>query len=253
MQLLYRTTRQVALTDVGRALFQRCQDAARQRDEALALVGETEEPHGELRITCATAFGSRYVAPIMAGFLLDNPRVAVTLDLSNRVHDLVAEGYDLAIRTGVLSDSSLTATRISSRRLCLCGAPAYLARAGRPVALDELARHDCLLGTASTWRFEVDGSERSFRPEGRWRCNNGDAVFEAAVAGLGLCQLPDFQVLEAIRDGRLEMLLADFAPRDQLIWAVCPQQRHPLPTVRAFIATLRAKLDPALGRAVGDV
>jgi DNA-binding transcriptional LysR family regulator len=246
-QLFYRTTRKVALTDTGRALGQRCRELIRQRDEALDLVAGGGEPQGELRLTCSTALGSRFVAPIVARMTRQYPKLSVNLELSNRIIDLVAEGFDLAVRTGNLADSRLIATRIASRRLYLCASPDYLERAGRPQAVDDLAHFECLMGAASTWQFEIDGSNRPFRPNGRWRCNSGDAVLEAALLGMGICQLPEFYVLPRLADGSLESLLETYRPKDEPIWAVYPQRRHLLPKVQHLVDRLRIELGPALG------
>lgn len=245
-RLFYRTTRHVALTDTGRALLDRCRELIRQRDEALDLVTDIGEPQGELRITCSIALGSRFIAPIVARMTKEFPRLSINLELSNRIVDLVAEGFDVAIRTGNLADSRLIATRIASRRLYLCASPEYLDRAGRPQTIEDLAGFECLLGMAPTWQFEVDGISQPFRPQGRWRCNGGDAVLEAALLGLGICQLPEFYVLPLIASGTLEPLLEEYRPRDEAIWAVYPQRRHLLPKVQHLINRLRVELTPAL-------
>jgi len=249
-QLFYRTTRKVALTDTGRGLVERCRELTRQRDEALDLVAGSGEPQGELRLTCSTALGARFVAPIVARMARQYPKLSVNLELSNRIVDLVAEGFDLAIRTGNLNDSRLIATRIASRRLYLCASPDYLERAGRPRAVEELIHFECLMGAASTWQFEIDGVSRPLRPNGRWRCNNGDAVLEAATLGMGICQLPEFYVLPRLADGSLEPLLDAYRPKDEPIWAVYPQRRHLLPKVQNLVDRLRTELGPALSHRI---
>jgi DNA-binding transcriptional LysR family regulator len=172
----------------------------------------------------------------------------VTIDLTNRIVDLLAEGYDIAVRTGGLHDSSFVATRIGSRRLQLCAAPSYLV--GRP-ALREIAdldAHACLIGTNPNWGFAVDGADVVHRMKGRWQCNSGESTAEAAIAGMGICQLPDFHVREAIQDGRLVALLEKFEPTAQPIWAVYPQRRHLLPKVRVLVDRLKSQLQSRLGK-----
>jgi DNA-binding transcriptional LysR family regulator len=247
-QLFFRTTRKVALTDTGRALVERCRQVIQMRDEALDLVSGGDEPQGELRLTCSTAIGARFVAPIVGRMTQQFPRLSVNLELSNRIVDLVAEGFDLAVRTGHLPDSRLIATRVAARRLYLCASPSYLERVGRPDRLEDLIGHDCLIGNASTWHFAVDGRDHPVRPVGRWRCNSGDAVVEAALTGLGICQLPEFYVLPHIAAGRLEVLLDHLRPVDEPIWAVYPQRRHLLPKVRYLLERLRSELPPAIGQ-----
>lgn len=245
-QLFYRTTRKVALTESGRVFVEHCRRIIAERDEAFAALSVTGEPGGELRITCSTALGEGFVAPIVQDFCLAWPQISVTLDLSNRIVDLIAEGYDLAIRTGDLSDSRMVRTKVATRRLYSCAAPEYLARAGTPASIADLAGFDCLVGSASIWHFEVDGVDRTFRPRGRWRCNSGSAVANAALAGLGICQLPEFYVLRHLASGELVEILPDHRRREEPIWAVYPERRHLMPKVRLLVDQLKARLGPAL-------
>lgn len=252
-QLFFRTTRKVTLTDTGRALVEQFRKIIQERDEALDAIGDAGAPRGELRLTCSTALGERFVAPIVRKFAAENPDLRVTIELTNRVVDLVAEGYDLAIRTGHLTDSRLIGTRIASRRLYLCGSPAYLDRHGRPKTIADLAAHQCLIGTAGTWHFQINGSDRIFHPKGRWRCNSGATVVDAALADMGLCQLPEFYVLPYLANKQLETLLEDVRAHDEPIWAVYPQRRHLLPKVRNLVDRFRTELGPALDGTVGGV
>jgi DNA-binding transcriptional LysR family regulator len=245
--LFYRTTRNVSLTDTGRVLYERCREVVDQRNEVLDSVIGGVVPQGELRVTCSTAIGARFVAPILARLALEYQKLTITLELSNRIIDLVGEGFDLAIRTGNLSDSRLIATRIASRRLYLCAAPAYLSRVQTPATVDDLARNNCLIGNSATWHFTVGGIEQTFRPTGRWNCNGGEAVLQAALAGLGICQLPEFYLHPFLTDGSLKALLEDCRPKDEPIWAVYPQRRHLLPKVRVLVERLQQSLGPALG------
>lgn len=249
-QLFHRTTRSVRLTDTGRVFLEHCQRLIMEREEAFALINEKGEPQGELRLTCSTAMGERFIAPILRHFARAYPRIQINIDLTNRVVDLVAEGYDLAVRTGHLPDSRLIGTRIASRSLVTCASPAYLKRRGRPHVLADLDGHDCLAGNAGTWHFNVDGKSQSYRPHGRWRCNSGGAVLEAALDDMGLCQLPDFYVRTALTEGRLVPVLADIQPADEPIWAVYPQRRHLQPKISELVSVLRKELPMALSRGV---
>lgn len=245
-QIFSRTTRKVSLTDTGRMLVEQFRRIAAECDEALTLARGSDAPQGELRITCSTALGERFVAPVMRRFVEANPRLSVTLDLTNRIVDLVAEGYDLAIRTGQLRDSRLMRTRVAARRLILCASPGYLERRGTPAATSDLDKHECIGGTASHWSFSRDGMALRHKPEGRWRCNSGAAVTEAALAGMGLCQLPEFYVRNHIAAGRLVPVLEAFWPVEELIWAVYPQSRHQPPKLRDAIRLLKAELPASL-------
>ncbi|WP_313804791.1 LysR family transcriptional regulator [Sphingobium sp.] len=245
-QLFHRTTRTVRLTDTGRVFFERCEQIAQERDEAIALVCEQGEPQGDLRVTCSTAMGERFVAPIIRRFAMPYPRLNVSIDLTNRLVDLVAEGYDLGIRTGSATDPRMIATCIASRKVLTCAAPSYLARHGAPKSLEELSDHECIGGTSSTWHFHVHGTEVSHRPSGRFRCNSGHAVMEACISGLGICQLPEFYILPYLKHGMVELLLQDFQAMDEPIWAVYPQRRHLLPKVQGVIDCLKRELSTAM-------
>jgi DNA-binding transcriptional LysR family regulator len=207
---------------------------------------EKSEPQGDLNVTCSTALGERFVAPLARSFAIQHPKIRLTLDLSNRVIDLVAEGFDLAVRTGVLPSSSLIATKIAERRLFTCASDDYLDKVGVPQSVDDLNRYDCVVGTSSIWHFAVDGVERLYRPNSRWRCNNGQAVLAAALEGMGICQLPDFYVQEAFRQGTLVPVLQHFTAPVEPIWAVYPGRKHLAPKVRQFVDLLKERMPASL-------
>ncbi|MET4685427.1 LysR family transcriptional regulator [Brevundimonas faecalis] len=251
-RLLHRTTRRVELTDAGRDFLARCRRLIDERDEALAAVQPDDQaPRGLLRMTCSVSYGERFIAPAVNAFARQNPELRIELDLDNRLRDLVGDGYDLAVRFGHLTDSRLMARRLASRRLILCASPDYLARRGAPRDLSEIASHDGLIGSSEHWRFTEAGREVSLRPSGRWRCNSGAAVLDAALQGLGLCQLPDFYVAEALASGALVSLLDDQRPPDEGVWAVHPHPRHVPPKVRAMIDWLHERLSAAVDRNQG--
>ncbi|MFM6828989.1 MAG: LysR family transcriptional regulator [Novosphingobium sp.] len=245
-QFFHRTTRAVSLTDTGRTLVDQFRRLIAERDEAIAMLDLQGEPQGQLRITCPTALGERFIANIVRGYVQAYPRLSVDLDLTNHVVELVSEGFDLAIRTGTLPDSRLIRTQVATRGIVTCASPGYLEQRGVPLAVDDLERHECLIATSDVWRFRVEGEPRSLRPRGRWRCNSGAAVFEAALAGMGLCQLPAFYVNRAIAEGQLTEVLHAFRPDDDPIWAVYPQRRHLLPKVQLLIDKLRRELPAAI-------
>ena len=170
------------------------------------------------------------------------PQLRVDIELSNRPLDLVHESLDLAIRLGRLQDSRLVATRLAPRRMYLCGSPSYLERYGRPHSVSELGRHNCLIGSSDLWQLQQDGREFSQRVQGNWRCNSGQAVLDAALFGVGLCQLPDYYVLEHLKTGALVSLLEPHQPPNTAVWALYPQQRHLSPKVRQLVDYLKAAL-----------
>jgi len=243
-RLLYRTTRRVSLTDAGRLFLARCRALIQERDLAMQLVGEDEgELKGQLRMTCSSAYGERYVVPAVNAFALAHPRLSLDIVLDDGVRDLVSDGFDLAIRFGRLGDSRLIARRLASRTRRLCAAPAYLDKAGAPATLAAIADHACVVGASDTWTFSDNGTETTLRPRGRWRCNSGQAVLDAALAGLGLCQLPNFYVDGPIATGALVPLLEAHRPADEGVWAVYPHLRHLPAKVRLLVEHLEAHLN----------
>lgn len=203
-RLLYRSTRRVSLSEAGQTFLQHCQRLQDARDEALRAVSDlSAEPKGLLRMTCAVAYGERFIVPLVNAFMADYPQLRVDIELSNRQLDLLHEGFDLAIRLGRLSDSRLVATRLAPRLMYLCATPEYLRRHGTPQSPAELGQFNCLIGSSDLWSFLEDGRETQHRVQGNWRCNSGQAVLDAALRGFGLCQLPDYYVIEHLRSGRL--------------------------------------------------
>jgi DNA-binding transcriptional LysR family regulator len=247
-QLIHRTTRAVRLTETGRVFHDHCQRLLHDRDEAIALITKEGEPEGELRMTCSTALGERFVAPLMQRFALQHARLGVVMNLTNGLVDLVSEGYDLAIRTGALADARLIRTRIASRQFLTCAAPGYIDHAAPLLTVQDLDRHQHIIGTSATWKFKQGRQEVLYKPSGRFRCNSGHAVVNACITGMGVCQLPDFYVLGHIGNGALRPLLDEYRPDDEPIWAVYPQQRHLAPKVRGAIDHLRRELPLEIAR-----
>ena len=242
-RLFYRSTRRVALTEAGQTFLQHCQRLQDAREEALRAVGDlNSEPKGLLRMTCAVAYGERFIVPLVTDFMVQHPQLRVDIELSNRTLDLLHDGLDLAIRLGRLQDSRLVAARLAPRQMYLCAAPSYLQRYGRPHSLSELSQHNCLIGSSDLWSFQTNGRDAGVRITGNWRCNSGQAVLDAALRGIGLCQLPDYYVLEHLRSGALVSLLDNQQPPDTAVWALYPQQRHLSPKVRQLVDFLKQGL-----------
>jgi len=237
VQLLTRSTRRLVLSEIGEAYFQRCKSILGQMQETeQAVMQQQASPQGNLRVTVAGAFGERYVAPAAAEFLKRYPAVNLQLDFNNRNIDLLEEGYDLAIRAGVLKDSSLIARRIAERRLLICGSRDYFDLYGVPSSVEDLREHSCLVGSLPTWRFrDSRGQHVELKVEGRWRSNNGHALLAAARRGLGLVQLPEFYVYEDLQAGRLQAVMQNYQPADTAVWAVYPHNRHLSAKVSAFV------------------
>ena len=244
--LFFRTTRKVTLTDTSRNLFGYCAQLVQDRDEAFALLGGESEPQGELRITCAVALGERFITPIVRRFMQDYPKLSVFVDLSNRQKDLVAEGYDLAIRTGEMVDSRLIRTLLTHRNWRVCASRDYASIHGLPETIDDLYKHECVIGSAAEWTFQAGETLHTVKPQGRLRCNSGSSVLDAVLAGVGLCQLPDFYVRDGIARGRLIPVLDEFQAPPEPIWAVYPHRRHLQPKVYMLVELLKAELDQAI-------
>jgi DNA-binding transcriptional LysR family regulator len=241
VRLLTRTTRRVSPTEVGLAYYDRARSVLAEASEADSMVTAMQAtPKGALRVSAPVNFGITQVSPAVARFLCDYPEVDVNMVLDDRFVELVAEGYDLAIRIGALADSSLRVRKLAEARSIIAAAPAYLARLGTPRTIDDLTEHQLLhysnLSTGNFWRLRgASGEERQIRVGGRLTVNNGAALMRAAEAGLGIAQVPSFMIGDAISAGRLVEVLAD-RPADLLgIHAVYPQGRFPQPKLRAFV------------------
>jgi len=240
-RLLNRTTRRVSPTEIGLAYYDRAIRVLADAQEADAMVSAMQDaPRGELRVSAPVSFGVRRLAPAVAGFLQAYPDISVHMVLDDRFVELVAEGYDMAIRVGDLPDSSLRARKLSDAPLHLAASPDYLAEKGRPAALPDLAEHSLLhysnLSSGNYWRLQgANGQERQVRAVGRLTVNNGDALRQAAIDGLGIALLPDFIVDDAFETGALEELLPETRRPPLGVYAIYPQGRFPQPKLRVFI------------------
>lgn len=240
-RLLNRTTRRVSPTDIGLAFYDRAIRVLAEAREADAMVSAMQDaPKGELRVSAPVSFGTRVLAPAVASFLRDYPDIGVHMVLDDRFVELVAEGYDLAIRVGELPDSSLRARKLTETALHLVASPAYLAQKGEPKSVAELSDHNLLhysnLSSGNFWRLQGSGGqERQVRAVGRLTVNNGDALRTAAEEGLGIAMLPTFILEDAVESGKLVELLPEAKRPPMGVVAVYPQGRFPQPKLRVFI------------------
>lgn len=235
-RLFYRTTRRVSTTEAGQIYYQHCRqilDALEQAERSMTNMQLV--PQGRLRLTAPVTYGEKSIAPLVNDFVLRYPELDVEMKLTNQQLDLVAEGYDLAVRLGKLDDSSLMARRLASRTLYVCASPAYLAVHGTPHSLSELEHHNCLQGNLGYWRFQDAGHPRNVRIRGNVRCDSGRALLDAALKGVGIVQLPDYYVGPALDAGTLIPLLTHYQEDDDGIWAVYPHNRHLSPKVRMLL------------------
>jgi DNA-binding transcriptional LysR family regulator len=242
LKLFHRSTRRLSITDAGRSYLEATERILTDMDAVEAAISaDRVEPRGLLRLNAPVSFGTRWLAPSLTEFAKHHPYVAVELGLNDRLVDLAEEGWDLAIRIGNLSDSSLVARRIAPCRTVICAAPTYLKTNGKPGTVSELADHNCLGYTLSRqtgvgrWTFGAK-AEVAIAVSGDLRANNGDALVAAAIAGQGIIYQPAFIVADSLRNGALVSLALD-QPTVELggIYAVFLPDRHPAAKVRAFI------------------
>jgi DNA-binding transcriptional LysR family regulator len=245
VKLLVRTTRRITLTHEGSAFLEDCQRLLADLGNAEASVSAGGvKASGHLRVTAPAGFGRRHVAPQVPRFTALHPDVSVTLNLSDRVVDIVNEGFDCAVRVGDLPDSSLISVRLAdNRRLCVA-TPAYLKRAGVPQHPSDLARHECLTLSSDAsqtrgWAFRVDGGVTHLRPRGRLDCSDGQVLHGWCLQGLGIAWRSTWEVESEIASGHLQALLEDFAAPPSGIFAVFPHARHLPLRVRLWIDLLK--------------
>jgi DNA-binding transcriptional LysR family regulator len=242
VRLLNRTTRTLSPTDEGRLLYERGLQILASVDEAEASVaGTSGMPRGVLRLTVPDAYGRHVLLPIIGKYLKSWPDIQVEVSFTDRVADIVEEGFDLAIRIGVTSADSSFVSRVVARcRAMLCASPAYIAARGEPTDLDELAAHDCLVFSSrnqrQTWHFPGEqGGWIKAQGRSRLRLDSGEALLDAARASLGIAFLPDFLVAEDLAAGRLRRILPEHGSGDVPIIALYPDKRLLEPRVRRFI------------------
>lgn len=245
VRLMQRTTRRLSLSEAGSEYLQRCVPILAELEEANAAVSATAvQAQGLLKVTAPLTFGIRHLAPLWGEFLRVHPRVALEVNLNDRVVDLIEEGYDLAVRIGQLGPSSLIARRIASARLLLCASPRYLQRAAPIRALADLAQHDVIsysyLATGEQWRFSGPGGAHSITVHPRLRSNSGDTCRAAALADQGLIFQPDFLVGDDLRAGRLVPVLPQYEGPTLDISVVYPSRHHLSHKVRAMVEFLAA-------------
>ena len=238
-QLLVRTTRRLSPTDAGHALYEKCERLFTDLEEAeQSILEPAVAPRGKLRIVCTDILGEQYLARVAAEMCALYPDLSVDVHVTMRTVDLIAEGYDLAIRYGELNDSTLRARKVYELPHVVCAAPRYLAKFGRPTGVEELKHHNCLVATfgpCAIWRFTVGEQTIEAELQGNWRSNSGSALITAAVEGIGICRLPLLYVRDYLATGQLEAVLEEYRSAALPVWMVYPNARYVSPKVRLFI------------------
>jgi DNA-binding transcriptional LysR family regulator len=243
-RLLTRSAQGAAPTDVGQAYFERAANVLAELDAAQEVVAEAvTQVAGPIRLSAPLSFGVQHLGPALAEFAAAHPKVELDISFEDKPVDLVAGGYDLAIRIGALKDSALIARRIAPVRKVAVASPAYLERRGRPEQPRDLTGHDILLYSNEAWRFRVGKAWEHVRGRPRLRADNGEMLRAAAVAGLGICILPSFIAAPAFEKGELVPLLADYPLEEGALHAVMPS-RATTARVRALVDFLAARFGP---------
>jgi DNA-binding transcriptional LysR family regulator len=244
-RLLNRTTRDVSLTDTGRAYLERARILLEDFEALEGSVRDHDGPRGLLRISAPVAFGATQLDPALLDFAAAYPEISLEVFYSDRMVNLVDEGFDLAIRIGRLTDSSLIARRLAPVRMVACASPAYLQRHGAPLAPSDLAEHEAILdlnvSEPGVWSFGDAGKCVEVRVGGRLRFASAEACLTAAERGFGIARTPDFVAAPRLRDGRLTALLCRYEPEVVGVHAVYPHARHLAAKVRVFVDFLAGR------------
>jgi len=241
VQLLHRTTRRLHLTEAGEILYHHAKNIHRQVNDAVSAVSNFSQGlTGVIKMSVPTISGELLLSEVVAQFSQQHPNLTIDMRLENQFVDLVKEGLDLAIRTGVLQDSSLIAKPLMESHWVVCCAPSYAAANGLPHCIEDLVEHNCLAYTYQTqgaldWRLSKDGQQQSVRISGNFATNNAQALRKAALAGCGIVYVPRCCVYEDLCSGELIELLTDYLPRSLGIYAVYPYTRHQPEKVRLLI------------------
>jgi len=249
VRLFHRTTRSISLTEEGALFYERCRAALQEIDDARAELSMVQAaPRGRLRVSLP-AVGYRFMLPALPAFRERYPEIELDLDFSDRIVDVIDEGFDAVIRSGELADSRLMAKRLGPYRMLTCTSPGYLARHGTPETPLDLADHVCLryrfrsTGKLQDWLFDgqsafggpqASGQAATHAPK-QMVLNNIEAVLSAAVHGLGIAYIPDFVARDALAEGQLRLMLDTHATVEGPFSVVWPTSRHMVPRLRAFV------------------
>jgi DNA-binding transcriptional LysR family regulator len=243
VRLLHRTTRKLSTTREGELFYARCKEALAVVDEAEGEVtSHADQAIGLLKVSVPVTFGLMHLAPLWAGFMALHPKVALEITLSDRVVDLVDEGFDMAVRIARLPNSSLVSRKLTATRLVLCASPRYLAEHGSPVHPSEIASHAVLaytlLSMGDNWEFAGSEGTVTVRTTPRMRTNSGETCCAAAALHQGIVLQPSFLVDSYLRSGELVEVLPQYRAVELGVYAVYPTRRHVAPKVRVLIGFL---------------
>jgi DNA-binding transcriptional LysR family regulator len=248
VQLIARSTRRISLTGEGTSYLAQCRDILDRVAEAESALGDNRtSARGLIRATVPMSFGLHHLIPIITEFSAEHPDIGIEIDFSDRRVDLIEEGFDLGIRIARDLPDTQVVRKLSHSRFVVAAAPGYLARYQEPGHPGELVNHQCLgysLATRSSWPFEIDGELRRIDVSSRFTANNGDALQEAAIRGLGIVYQPTFLSARALRDGLLKPILCKYSLPTLDIYAVFPGNRFVPQRVRTFVDYLAERIGP---------
>lgn len=251
VELFHRTTRQMNLTDSGRAFYQQ---SVRILADILEAEHATSQFHGalkgNLKVAVPLSFGLMHLGPAISEFLQAHPEITFDLDFNDRQVDILTEGFDLAIRIASLPDSSLIARRLAPIQAIMCASPSYLARMGEPQSPEELIHHRCLaynlISNFENWNlYNIEGQLIRTKIAPYLKASNGEFLRDAAVAGSGIILMPTFIVYKEIERGALIPLLTQYTSSRLSAYALYPQTRHLSQRVRAFVDFLIQRFEGA--------
>jgi len=238
VRLIHRTTRKVSLTSEGQAFLPYAEDVISSMDAARASVGAGNvSPIGTLRIAAPASFGRMHLMPVMKAFMAMYPKLSIDFRLSDTMVDLVEGGFDVAIRNAELKDSTLIAKKIATDKRSACASPEYLEKYGTPASPEDLQNHLCInLAGLENWTFKKLNEKVVVKTKGVFKADNGEALRDACVAGLGVTIVSNWVAHEQLREGKLVKILEPYPLySDTAIWAVYPSSRLLAPKVRVFI------------------
>ena len=242
VRLLFRSTRALRLTEDGESFYQRCKDILADFGEAVEALGYARtKPRGKLRVAVNVSIGRAALIPNLADFESRYPDVRLELAMSDRNIGLIEEGIDCAIRMGELEDSNLIARKLGYFSNVLCASPEYLARHGTPTGIADLKRHKCINyvyptnGRAYQWQFDTPEGRIALDVDAHLLINDGESVIQAAMAGLGIIQIPHWLAAAPISKGKLTVIMQDTISTGSPVWIVYPQKKHLSARVHAFI------------------
>lgn len=242
VRLFNRTTRQLTLTEDGRRFYSQCRGPVNNLDVAInQLKASRDEPAGHLRVSMPNSFGRRFILPLMGEFCERYPKIKVFFGLDDHFSDLIEDCYDVGVRIGMMPDSRMVAHHLAQIPLYVVASPAYWDQYGRPSSPEDLSNYNCInfqfptSGRLYKWEFNKRGERVPLEVQGTYTLNEVEAVCELARLGLGVAQLPGHEVMPYIRNGELEVVLADMASLERAIYICFPHRDHIAPRTRVFV------------------